>query len=87
MSSQPKVTFCSCLFITVRKGVPSKAQGGVTCVTNMFLLPQLWLSTTFPGGCQNLGSLYQCQTEIQRQGNGGEGKSGFITLPGKGEAQ
>ena len=29
----------------------------------------------------------QCQTEIWRQSYGGEGKSGFITLPGKEETQ
>ena len=39
---------------------------GVTCVTDTFLLPLLWLSsTTFPACCQNLGSLHQCRTEIE----------------------
>ena len=37
------------------------------------LLPKSWLS------------VHPCQTETQKQSYGGEVKSGFITLPGKGE--
>ena len=43
-----------------------------------------------PSCCQNLGSLCinnVCQTVIWRQSYGGKGKSGFITLPGKGGKQ
>ena len=83
MSSWPQVTFCSCLFITVRKGVPPKAQGGHLCDEYIpatpavaqqhyipCLLPKSWLSAPMPN---------------RNRDSYGEGKCGFITLPGKGE--